>query len=156
MRLLAAVVLGTLALAPSLPAQTRSTSVLAAEGARRAVLAAEAEAAKRGWLVSIAVVDHAGDLLAFHRMDGASPASIENAVGKARTSARFRRPTRAYDSMISSGRAGLLNFENMTPLEGGIPILAAGGGVLGAIGVSGATSAQDAEVARAGAAAVQP
>lgn len=156
MRLLAAVVLGSLAVAPSLPAQTRTTSILAAEGARRAVLAAEAEAARQGWQVSIAVVDPAGDLLAFHRMDGASPATVENARGKARTAARFRRPTRAYDSMISSGRAGLLNFESMTPVEGGVPVLGAAGALLGAIGVSGATSAQDAEVARAGAAAVQP
>ena len=88
-------------------------------------------------------------------MDGASPASIQNALGKARTAARFRRTTQVYDSLISNGRTSLLNFENMTPLEGGVPIVI-DGVVVGAIGVSGATAAQDAEVARAGAAVVRP
>lgn len=155
MRLFAGLVLLTLAPFTPASAQTRSVRTLSAEGARQAVLAAEAEAKKQGWEVSIAVVDPAGELLAFHRMDGASPASIENARGKARTAARFRRPTRAYDSIISGGRTGLLNFDAMTPVEGGIPIVV-DGVVVGAIGVSGATSAQDAEVARAGAAVVRP
>lgn len=141
-------------IATALPAQTRQVRTLTAEGAMRALEASQAEAVKKGWLLSIAVVDPAGELLAFVRMDGASPASIQNALGKARTAARFRRPTQAYDSLVAV-RPGLLNFENMTPLEGGIPILF-DGAVVGAIGVSGASSAQDAEVARAGAAVIRP
>lgn len=144
-----------LAISPGLSAQTRAIRTVSADGADAALAAARAEAGKRSWTMSIAIVDPAGDLLAFHRMDGASPASIQNALGKARTAARFRRATQAYDSLIASGRAGLLNFENMTPLEGGVPIVV-DGVVVGGIGVSGGTSAEDAVVAKAGAAAVRP
>lgn len=139
----------------SLAAQTRQVRMVAAEGATQAVAAARSAAEKQGWQMSIAVVDPAGDLVAFHRMDGASPSSIQNALGKARTAARFRRPTQVYDSLIANGRTGLLNLENLTPLEGGIP-LQLDGQTIGGIGVSGGTSAQDAVIAQAGAAAVKP
>lgn len=155
MTIRASFLLGFCLAATSLPAQTRQVRTLNAEGAAKALAAAQAEATQKGWQLSIAVVDPAGELLAFARMDGASPASIQNALGKARTAARFRRPTQVYDSLVAHGRPGLLNFENMTPLEGGIPILVEGV-VVGAIGVSGATASQDAEVARAGAAVVRP
>jgi glc operon protein GlcG len=138
-----------------LAAQTRNIRSVSGDGAGQALAAARAEATKRGWSMSIAVVDPAGDLIGFHRMDGASPASIDNALGKARTSARFRRPTQVYDSLVTHGRQGLMNFENMTPLEGGVPIVV-DGVVVGAIGVSGGASAEDAVVAQAGAAAVKP
>ena len=144
-----------LAISPGLSAQTRAIRTVSADGADAALAAARAEAGKCSWTMSIAIVDPAGDLLAFHRMDGASPASIQNALGKARTAARFRRATQAYDSIVTSGRAGFLNFENMTPLEGGVPIVV-DGVVVGGIGVSGGTSAEDAVVAKAGAAAVRP
>jgi glc operon protein GlcG len=144
-----------LTVSPTLDAQTRAVRTVSADGAAAALAAARAEASKRSWTMSIAIVDPAGDLLAFHRMDGASPASIQNALGKARTAARFRRPTQVYDSLIANGRPGLLNFENMTPLEGGTPLLL-DGVVVGAIGVSGGTSAEDAVIARAGVSAVKP
>ena len=155
MTIRASFLLGFCLAATSLPAQTRQVRTVSSDGAMRALLAAQAEATQKGWQLSIAVVDPAGELLAFARMDGASPASIQNALGKARTAARFRRTTQVYDSLVSNGRTSLLNFENMTPLEGGVPILI-DGVVVGAIGVSGATAAQDAEVARAGAAVVRP
>lgn len=148
-------ILGATVVAGALAAQTRPVRTLSGDGASQALRAAEAEAVKGGWLVSIAVVDPAGDLLAFYRMDGAMPASIQNALGKARTAARFRRPTQALDSVVSSGRTALLSLENMTPIGGGVPIMV-DSVLVGAIGVSGATSTQDAEVARAGAAAVRP
>ena len=138
-----------------LKAQTRQMRTIAAEGAAQAIAASRAAAEKQGWQMSIAVVDPAGDLIAFYRMDGASPATVQNALGKARTAARFRRPTQAYDSLITNGRTGLLNFENMTPLEGGIPVQLEGV-TIGGIGVSGGSSAQDAVVANAGAAAIKP
>jgi glc operon protein GlcG len=138
-----------------LAAQTRMIRTVSAEGATQALAAARTEAAKRGFTMSIAIVDPAGDLLAFHRMDGASVSSVQNALGKARTAARFRRPTATYDSLVANGRPGLLNFENMTPLEGGIPIVVEGV-VVGAIGVSGGASSDDASIARAGAEAVKP
>jgi glc operon protein GlcG len=144
----------TLAVAAPVASQTRQVRTLSADGASAALTAAVAEAKRNNWLLSIAVVDPAGELLAFARMDGAGISTIENALGKARTSARFRQVTQRYDSLASS-RPGLLTFENMTAVEGGVPIIIEGV-VVGAIGVSGASSAQDAQVGRAGAAAVRP
>src|SRR5262249_52757313 len=118
MKRLAILFASTAFLTQGLAAQTRMIRTVSADGARQALAAARAEAMKRGFTMSIAIVDPAGDLLAFHRMDGASVSSIQNALGKARTAARFRRPTQVYDSLVANGRPGLLNFENMTPLEG--------------------------------------
>lgn len=136
-------------------AQVRTARHVAAEGAQRAIAAALAEAKKQGWQVSIAVVDNSGDLVSFVRMDGASVASVDIAQAKARTAARMRRATRILDSTVSAGRAAILGLPGVTPVEGGVPIVI-DGEVIGAVGVSGATSAQDAQVARAGIAAVQP
>jgi glc operon protein GlcG len=144
----------TLVLATPLASQTRQVRTLSADGAAAAMAAARAEAVRNNWNLSIAIVDPAGELLAFARMDGAGISTIENALGKARTSARFRQATQRYDSLAAS-RPGLLTFENMTAVEGGVPIIV-DGVVVGAIGVSGASSAQDAQVGRAGAAAVRP
>lgn len=155
MKRLAILLACTVSLAPGLAGQTRMIRTVSAEGASQALAAARTEAAKRGWTMSIAIVDPAGDLLAFQRMDGASVSSIQNALGKARTAARFRRATQVYDSLVANGRPGLLNFENMTPLEGGIPIMIEGVAV-GGIGVSGGASSDDAIVARSGADAVKP
>ena len=143
------------AVAPAAHAQLRPTPQVAAEGAQRALAAALAEARTQKWNVSVAVVDVAGELLAFVRMDGAPLSSIDIARGKARTAARFRRPTRALDSTLTAGRYAILAFEGVVPVEGGVPIIV-GEQVVGAVGVSGVTSAQDAQVARAGAAAVRP
>lgn len=136
-------------------AQLRPARAVAAEGAQRAIAAAAAEARQRGWNVSIAVVDPAGELVGFLRLDGAAYSSVDISRAKARTAARFRRPTQALDSALTAGRLALLSFEGVTPVEGGVPIVV-NGEVVGAVGVSGATSAQDAQVARAGVAAVQP
>ena len=134
-------------------AQTRDVRVVDADGARRALLAAEAEAKKNGWAMSIAVVDPWGELIGFLRMDGASPGSIDISRAKARTAARFRRPTKAFEESVTSGRTAILSFEGVVTVEGGVPIVI-GGAVVGAVGVSGASSAQDGLVAAAGVAAV--
>ena len=134
-------------------AQVRAVATVSAEGARKALQAAEAEARKQGWALSIAVVDPAGELVAFLRMDGASASSVDISRGKARTAARFRRPTKALEDAVAGGRAALTTFEGMTLVEGGVPIVV-DGQVVGAVGVSGASSAQDAQVAQVGAAAV--
>jgi glc operon protein GlcG len=136
-------------------AQVRSTPTIAAEGAQRAIAAALAEARAQGWNVSVAVVDPSGELLAFIRMDNAPYSSVDIASGKARTAARFRRPTKSLDSALTAGRMAILGFKGMTPVEGAVPVIIAGQTV-GAVGVSGATSAQDAQVAAAGARAIQP
>jgi uncharacterized protein GlcG (DUF336 family) len=155
-RLLATAALAAALLVPTTAqAQLRTVRSIGAEGARRAIAAAEAEARKNGWQVSIAVVDPAGELVAFVRMDGAPPSSIDVSRGKARTAARFRRPTTALEEAIAGGRTAILGFEGVTPIEGGVPMMA-GGEVVGAVGVSGVTSAQDAQVAQAGAGTVAP
>jgi glc operon protein GlcG len=138
-----------------LHAQLHATRSVASAGAERAIAAAAAEARRQGWAVSIAVVDPAGELVAFLRMDGAAQSSVDVSRAKARTAARFRRPTRAFDSTLTAGRLAILGLEGATPVEGGVPIVI-NGEVVGAVGVSGVTSAQDAQVARAGAGAVQP
>ena len=134
-------------------AQLRQVPTVGAEGARRALEVAAAEARKQGWAVSIAVVDPAGELVAFLRMDGAPAASVDISRGKARTAARFRRPTKALEEVVAGGRVALTTFEGMVLVEGGVPI-GVEGKVVGTVGVSGAWSAQDAQVAQAGAGAV--
>lgn len=151
----AAALLLAVATPSALRAQLRTTPAVAAEGAQRAIAAAVTEARKQGWLVSIAVVDPAGELVGFLRMDGAPYSSVDISRGKARTAARFRRPTRGLDSALTAGRLAILGFEGVTPVEGGVPIVV-NGETVGAVGVSGATSAQDAQVAQAAAKAVQP
>ncbi|AYY55488.1 GlcG/HbpS family heme-binding protein [Burkholderia multivorans] len=121
--------------------------------ADRILAAARAEAERNGWAVSIAVVDDGGHLLAFARLDGASPASAAIAQDKARAAALSRRDTKAYEDMINGGRTAFLSAPLSGLLEGGVPVTA-GGRVAGAIGVSGVKSVQDAQIARAGAQSV--
>jgi glc operon protein GlcG len=136
-------------------AQLLDTKTVSLAAARRMMTAAEAEARKNGWNVSIAIVDASGELLAFHRMDDSSPASVGVSQAKARTAARFRRPTKALEEAVAGGRTALLSFEGMAMVEGGVPITA-DGKVIGAVGVSGASSAQDAQVAQAAVATLAP
>jgi glc operon protein GlcG len=119
--------------------------------AKAVMEAAEAEAAREGWPMVIAIVDSACNLVMLHRMDQAQLGSIEIARQKAETSVRFRRPTRAFQDVLAEGGVGLrlLGMTNMLPLEGGLPLVL-DGRIVGAIGVSGMASAQDAQVARAG------
>jgi glc operon protein GlcG len=125
------------------------------DDAKRAMAAAELEAAKNSWQVAITILDSGGNLVMFHKADNTQLASITASEGKARTALTFKRPSKALDDAIAAGGAGLrlLAIKDITPLEGGIPILI-DGKIVGAIGVSGALSSQDAQVAKAGADAV--
>jgi uncharacterized protein GlcG (DUF336 family) len=121
---------------------------------RKIALAAEAEALRNGWAVSIAIVDDGGHLLHFQRLDGVAPISSAIAPAKARTAALGRRESKVYEDMINSGRQSFLSapmLEGM--LEGGVPITK-DGHCLGAVGVSGVKSHEDAQVAKAGIAAL--
>lgn len=116
--------------------------------------AAEAEALKNNWAVSICIVDDGGNLLWFQRLDGAAPISAHIAPGKARTSAMGRRESKIYEDMINGGRASFLSAPNLEGmLEGGVPIMK-DGQCLGAVGVSGVKSTEDAQIAKAGIAAL--
>ena len=121
------------------------------ENAKKVMAGAEAEAAKNNWPVVIAILDSGGNLVMLHRRDDTQLASTEIAQGKARTSLMFKRPTKVLDEAISSGGVGLrfLALKDIVPLEGGLPIVLEGK-IVGAIGVSGVLSAQDAQIARAG------
>ena len=123
--------------------------------AKKVVAAAVAEAAKKQAGGAIAVVDAGGQLVYFERLDETFPAGPMVSYGKARTAALFQKPTKVFEDAVKGGRVGFLAAPDMTPLQGGVPIVS-GGRVIGAIGVSGAHSAQeDEELAIAGAAAVQ-
>lgn len=135
-------------------AQFADAKVLTSEAVKNAMAAAEAEALANGWRLSIAIVDEHGELLAFLRMDGASLPSIDIAQAKARTSARGRQPSKAYADRIANGNLATLALDYM-PLQGAVPIVV-DGVVVGAIGASGAASAQDEQVSMAGAAAIHP
>jgi len=127
--------------------------VITLEGARRMLAAAGAEARKNNWNVAIAVVDESGNLIAFEKLDDTQVASVDIAIGKARTAARMKRPTKALEDAVSGGRTVMLAVEGIVPLEGGVPVVV-DGRIIGAVGVSGVTSQQDAQVASAGVAAL--
>lgn len=126
--------------------------VLTLAVAKKIVAAAEAEANKRGSTVVIAIVDDGGHLLVLHRLDDTQVASVEVGIGKARTAAIFRRPSKVFEDQVREGRVAALALPGATPLQGGIPILYEGK-VIGAIGVSGNTPQEDEDIAKAGAAA---
>ncbi len=126
------------------------------ENAKKVAAAALAEARKNSWNMAAAVVDPAGDLVYFEKLDGTQAASVNIAVEKARSSARFKRPTKALQDVVAGGGDGLriLGLPGAVPVEGGVPILI-DGKIVGAIGMSGGTSAQDGQCANAGAAIVK-
>jgi glc operon protein GlcG len=116
--------------------------------------AAEAEAIKNNWAVSIAIVDAGGHLLHFVRLDGAAPVSSHIAPAKANTAALGRRETKGYEDVINGGRTSFLSAPTIKGmLEGGVPIMK-DGFCLGAVGVSGVKSNEDAQIAKAGIAAI--
>lgn len=116
--------------------------------------AAEAEALNNGWAVSIAIVDDGGHLLSLQRLDGAAPVSAHIAPAKAHTAALGRRESKVYEDMVNGGRASFLSAPLIQGLlEGGVPILR-DGQCLGAVGVSGVKSSEDAQIAKAGIAAL--
>lgn len=130
---------------------TKKTLTL--EGARKAIAAALAEAKKNNATGVVAVVDDGGNLMALERLDGTFAAGATVSIGKARTAVLFKKPTKFFEDVIAKGRTAMVTVD-FTPLQGGIPILV-DGQVLGGIGVSGASSAQqDEELALAGAAAL--
>jgi len=133
--------------------EMQKKSMLTIEDTTRVMDTAIAEARKHGWAVAIAVVDDGGHLLQFTRLDGAPPVSAYIAPEKARAAALGRRETKIYEDMINQGRTAFLSAPLQGMLEGGVPILA-DGQVVGAVGVSGVKSTEDAQVARAGIAAL--
>jgi uncharacterized protein GlcG (DUF336 family) len=126
------------------------------EQAKKAVAAAEAEARKNGWPVAIAIVDTAGQLVAFTRADNTQTASTMVSQDKAVSAAMYRRPTKVMQDALAAGGAGVrfLNLRGASTVDGGLP-LSVDGKIIGAIGVSGVTSEQDAQCAAAGVAALK-
>ena len=127
---------------------------LTLEGAKRVIAAAVAEAKKNNAHGAIAVVDDGGNLMALERIDGTFAAGPNISIGKARTAALFQKPTKFFEDVIGKGRTSMVALHDFTPLQGGVPIMV-DGQLVGAVGVSGANSAQqDEDVAKAGAAAM--
>jgi uncharacterized protein GlcG (DUF336 family) len=119
------------------------------ETAKKVGAAAAAEAKKNSWNVAIAIVDNHGFLVYYEMADDTQTASANVAVEKARTSAMYRRPSKELEDNIAGGRVAVLGLPGSTPIEGGLPLVV-GGKMIGAIGVSGVSSAQDGIVAKAG------
>ena len=150
-----ALVLGAVLLsADSAEAQLRDVKMLTLDAAKTMADAAEAEADANGWSVVIAIVDDAGDLVLLRRSDAVQRGSIDIAIAKARTAARLRRDTKALADAVAGGRTEILSADLMA-LEGGVAIVL-DGQALGGIGASGVQSSQDAQIARAGLAALTP
>ena len=122
---------------------------ISVETARKVAANAAAEGKKNGWNVAVAIVDTAGDLVYFERMDNTQAGSTIVAQEKARTAARFKRPSKAFEDAVVGGRQVILSLPGVTPIEGGIPLLI-DGKIVGAVGVSGVTSQQDGVCAQAG------
>lgn len=153
-----AVVLGAIALgyAEIGEAQVIVQKALTLEGARQVIAAAVADAKRRNAPGgTIAVVDEGGHLIALERLDQTFPASAAIATGKARTAAIFRRPTKVFEDIVNKGRTTMVTLPDFIPLQGGVPLVV-DGDIVGAVGVSGAASAQqDEEIALAGAEAAK-
>ncbi|MGH6610716.1 MAG: GlcG/HbpS family heme-binding protein [Burkholderiaceae bacterium] len=127
----------------------KTKPVLTLEDAKRIAAASEAEAQRNHWNVVIAICDDGGHLVLLHRLDGVAPISSTIAPAKARAAALGKRETKVYEDMINQGRAAFLSAPLDGMLEGGVPIIV-DGEVIGAIGVSGVKSSEDAQVAKAG------
>ena len=125
------------------------------ENAKKVAAAAIAEVRKNNWTMAVAVVDGHGDLVYYEKMDDTPLGSTVVCQEKARSAARFKRATKAFQDMLAAGGEGVrvLRIKGAVPVEGGLPIMV-GGKVVGAIGLSGGTSAQDGQCAQAGVNAV--
>lgn len=151
---LAAAGLLAAALAAPAAAQVTAKKTLTLEGAKAVAEAAAAEARRLSAGGAIAVVDDAGHMLVLYRLDDTFPAATTVAMEKARTAAQFRRPTSLFEEAIKNGRTSLVAVSAMTPLQGGVPVMV-DGQVVGAVGVSGAASAQqDDDIAKVAAVAL--
>ena len=126
------------------------------DDAKKVAAPALAEARKNGWTMAVAVVDTAGDLVYFEKMDGTQTGSVRVSQEKARSAALFKRPTKAFQDAVAAGGDGLriLGLPGAVPVEGGVPLVVAGK-IVGAIGLSGGTSQQDGQCAQAGAAVLK-
>ena len=142
-------------MAQAAPPSTPYGAPITIADAKKAMAAAEAEATRNNWGVAIAIVDSGANLVMLQRLDNAQLSSVRIAQQKARTAAEFRRPTKVFEDAVAGGGIGLrvLTF-GASVAEGGVPIVS-GGKVIGAIGVSGVQSHQDAQVAQAGADALR-
>jgi glc operon protein GlcG len=135
-------------------AQLPVKKVLTLDAAKKIAAVAQSEAEKRGSTVVIVIVDDGGHLLLLERLDDTQVASVEVGIGKARTAAIFRRPSKVFEDQIKNGRVAALALTGATPLQGGVPIYFEGK-VIGAIGVSGNTPQEDEDIAIAGANAAE-
>jgi uncharacterized protein GlcG (DUF336 family) len=153
--ILATAVVLTLAVSAQGQTQMYGPSITA-DMAKKVAAPAIAEAKKNQWTMAVAIVDTAGDLVYFEKMDDTQTGSVDVAQAKARSAARFKRPTKAFQDAVAAGGEGLriLGLQGAVPIEGGIPLVV-GGKIVGAIGASGGTSQQDGVVAAAGVAAMK-
>jgi uncharacterized protein GlcG (DUF336 family) len=151
--LVVTLVLGSSVALAQVPSYGPSISL---DQAKTAIAAAQVEARKNKWPVAIAVVDTAGHLVAFEKMDDTQTASVEVAQDKGRSAAIYRRSTKVFEDLVGKGGMGVsrLNLRDASLVEGGLPIVV-GGKIIGGIGVSGVTSEQDGIVAKAGADAIK-
>lgn len=152
----AALLLPLSAQQPAAQKPTLYGAPIALDQAKRAATSAAAEARRNGWLMAIAIVDPAGNLVYFERADSTQTASLQLAIDKARSAALFKRPTKIFEEQVAAGGLGLRQLKNpdVMPIEGGIPLLEEGK-VVGAIGVSGGAATQDGQCAQAGAAQIR-
>jgi len=144
-----------LSVVPLAQAQFAETKSLTMDGARRVIAAAVAEASNKKTTGVIAVVDNGGNLMALERIDSTFAAGANISIGKARTALLFQKPTKVFEDIVNKGRTAMVALDGFTPLQGGVPITV-DGQIVGAVGVSGAASAQqDEELAMAGARAFE-
>lgn len=150
-----ALLLGMLAFTATVQAQDYGQNVTL-EQARAVIGAAEAEAIDRDFNVAIAVVDNAGNLVAFIKRDNTQNGSVQVAQDKAVTAALYKRPSKVFQDAVASGGAGIrvMGLSRVTAVEGGLPLMV-DGMIIGAVGVSGVASSEDTIVAEAGVAALQ-
>ncbi len=130
-------------------AQLADKKTLTLEAAKKAAAAAEAEAKKNNFKMVIVVVDEGGHLIYLERIDDTQTGSIRVAIDKAQSAVAYKRPTKVWEDAVAGGRNAILRLRGAVPLEGGVPIVVSGQ-VIGAVGVSGGTAAQDGQVAKAG------
>jgi glc operon protein GlcG len=138
--------------APSPPPIVPYGAPLGLEAAKKVMAAAEAEAVKNNWAMAIVILDSTGHMVMLHKLDNTQYGSLMAAEDKAHSAINYRRPSKVFEDLVAQGGIGLrsLALRGASPLEGGIPINA-DGKIVGAIGVSGGTSVQDGQVAKAGA-----
>lgn len=140
-------VAGANAQAPVRPSYGQAITL---ETAKKAAVGAAAEAKKNGWDVAIAIVDNHGMLIYYEMMDDTQTGAANTSIEKARTSALYRRASKEFEDNVAGGRNSILGLPGVTPVDGRLPIVV-GTKMIGAIGISGSTGAQDGQVAKAGA-----